>query len=61
MGTDKVGILFRLAIILLLICIINLFFIDPGQPEFYILIMTICINLVVVIVSYIYIKRKSDK
>jgi len=61
MGTGKVGFLFRLSMVLFLICLINLLFLDAGQPEFYIIIITIIINAIVIIASFIYLLKKRDK
>ena len=53
MGTDKVGVLFRVALVLFLFCLINLLFVQAGQPEFYILMISLLINIELILFSVI--------
>jgi len=49
----KTGILFRFSFILFLFCLINLLFVESGEPEFYILIVSLVVNLLIIIFSLI--------
>lgn len=59
MGAEKVGLACRLAIILFLLCLINLFFIEPGQAEFYIIIISMSVNALFILGSIIYLNKKK--
>jgi hypothetical protein len=57
MGNKLAGIIFRFSLIIFLMCLIMAFIVDFGTPEFIITIVSIMINLIIICICLIKIRK----
>lgn len=61
MGPKAIGIYFRIALVLFILCGVTMFFVESGSAEFYVTIFSLIVSGVLAVVCGILLRRGNKK